>query len=148
VLNTVERSVSRRRRGETIDKFNARAEVVLEYSAYLRTVLRFREQGLHGWILPAAKIWGEDGKLYAEVDVMAISVPKPHQGPVKVELLEVSRDNSQHNQEDNRRKLDKIVHLVQNRFNRNVAIEGYFNDQLVVSWPSRDQRTRNRRRLH
>lgn len=138
VLAEVERkrSIMRKRKNESREVYKERAGRLLEYFTYLSTVLCIREQNVSGWVLPSVNILKEDGTVYTEVDVVAIHVPEPHKGPVKVELLAVSQNTSPDNKDKNRRKLNKVVQLVKNRFGRKVLVEGSFNNEQVLYWPS------------
>lgn len=135
VLSSVDKSRRRKRPREERADYDKRAERLLEYSTYLQTVLRIREGGLSGWVLPSVLLLTEDGEQYAEVDVVAVYVPKAHSGPIKIELLEVSRNDSEDNREENRRKLNKIAQRVKERFGRKVCVMGYFNNRQVIAWP-------------
>ena len=69
-------------------------------------------------------------------DVVAVYAPKPHKGPITLELHEVSRDDSPNNRDDNRRKLEnKILYRVRDRFDSKISVLGYFNRQELFRWP-------------
>lgn len=138
VLSDVRRTLAtrRRRRNETTQQYQARIDTCLEYSTYLETILRLRDQGLPGWVLPAVRFLDENEADRIEVDVCAIHAPKAHHGPVTLELHEMSRDDSQSNREHNRRKLENgMLFRVRDRFGRKIRVLGYFNEQEVLRWP-------------
>lgn len=140
VLSSVDRSRSRRRPREDALVYNERAQRLLEYSTYLQTILRLRKQNLSGWVLPAVVLITEDGKQYAEIDVIAVHVPRAHSSPVTIELLEVSVNDTPANQEEVRKRLDKVTQSVRNRFRRNVCVKGCFNGRQIVYWSSSRRR--------
>lgn len=107
---------------------------MLEYSYYLKSILQIRDNGV-GWVLPSLWLLKGDGEQEAEIDVISIYVPRPYAGPVTLELREVSSNTSIDNQENNRRKLNKILQRVKSRFGRKVRVIGFFNDNLLFEWP-------------
>lgn len=140
VLTSVDRSRARRRPREDVALYNKRAQRLLEYSTYLQTVLKLRQQNLCGWVLPSVVLLTEDGKQHAEIDVIAVYVRRAHSSPVTIDLLEVSLNSSPANQEKARKTLDKVTQTVRTRFRRNVSVGSYFNGQNIVSWPCSGRR--------
>lgn len=132
VLEGVKRAIaSRRLKGETDEAFQARKEILLEYSCYLSSVLNLR-QDRAGWVIPSTILLKENGETEAEFDVVSIYVPKAHAGPVTLEIREVSTNNSEDNREKNRKKLNIISHRVEKRFGKRVQMIGLFNDEVVT----------------
>lgn len=144
VLNEVRRflTTTRRRPGESESAFLDRKDRLLEYSNYLETVLRIREDAVVGWVLPSVWVLNESGDNHKEVDVIAVYVPKPHHSPVTIKLLEVSNNDTDENRVKNKRKLDEIAQRVRDRFGRKVHIIGLFNGREIVRWPPTRQRKR------
>lgn len=136
VLTLVNRSRGRRRPREDVSVYNERAQRLAEYSTYLQTILDLRRCSLSGWVVPSVMLHTGDGTLYTEIDVISLYVQRAHDSPVIIDLSEVSLNDSTTNQEDARRKLEKVIQCVRTRFPRNVCVGGYFNGRSIVSWPS------------
>jgi len=127
-LNSMQRH--RKRKTKNHDQ---RKDRLLEYLTYLETVLRIGEKGYIGWVLPS--VWlvsDEDRKKVAEVDVVALYVEKEFRSPIKMELLEVSTNESLDNKEENRKKLRNLAYQINSCFARKVEVMGFFNGEQVV----------------
>lgn len=124
-------SMQKRRRRKT-KNYDDRKDRLLEYLTYLETILRIGEKGYVGWVLPSVWLIKEDGENFAEVDVVALYVEKEFKIPIKIELLEVSTNESLDNKEENRRKLRNVAHQISSRFGRKVNVIGFFNGEKVV----------------
>lgn len=135
VIEMVKRSVerSRRRKGEDMLQYRQRRERFLEYSTYLGKILDIRRGSQQGWVLPCVKMLNEVGVEDAEIDVVSLTVPRTHEGPVKLELWEVSKDDSLSNRRDVEGKLEKISGLVGRRFSNKIKIVGKFNSDVLLS---------------
>jgi len=132
VLQGVGRAVkSRRLKGESDDAFQTRKEILYEYSTYLNSMLTLR-QDKSGWVIPSTTLLKENGELEAEFDVVCIYIPRSHDGPVTLEIREVSKNDSDDNREKNRRKLNHISHRVEQRFGKRVQTIGLFNGEVVT----------------
>lgn len=138
IINKVRRAVkdqyerARRRRNELESSYQERKDRMLEYSTYLDAVLYIQKKDIAGWVLPSVWILDKNGEPENEVDVITLYIPIPQGHPVKVELLEVSSNDSDENLTKNRRKLKKVAQDIKNRFGRQVQVKGYFNDHQVV----------------
>ena len=125
-------SMQKRRKRKT-NNHDDRKDRLLEYLTYLETILRIGEKGHIGWVLPS--VWlisEEDRKKVAEVDVVVLYVEKEFRSPVKIELLEVSTNDSLDNKEENRRKLRNLAYQIKSCFARKVEVTGFFNGEQVV----------------
>lgn len=125
-------SMQKRRKRKT-KNHDDRKDRLLEYLTYLETILRIGEKGYIGWVLPS--VWlisEEDRKKVAEVDVVALYVEKEFRSPIKIELLEVSTNESLDNKEENRKKLRNVAYQIKSRFARKVKVMGFFNGEQVV----------------
>lgn len=124
-------SMKKRRKG-AMKNYGDRKDRLLEYITYLETILRVAEEGYIGWVLPSVWLMKDDGKKFAEVDVIVLYARKEFTSPVRIELLEVSTNDSLDNKEENRKKLRNIAYQIKSRFGRKVEVIGLFNGEEVV----------------
>ena len=124
-------SMQKRRKRKT-KNHDDRKDRLLEYLTYLDVILRIGEKGYIGWVLPSVLFMKEDGKNFAEVDIVALYVEKEFKSPIKIKLLEVSTNKSLDNKEENRKKLRNVAYQINSRFGRKVNVIGFFNDEQIV----------------
>ena len=134
VYNEVNRiyESTRRHRNESENDYQDRKDRLLEYSTYLKTVLRIEKDAMAGWVVPSVWILKDNGEPEAEVDIIACYAPSPSGHPATLELIEVSSNDSQENEAKNRQKLKKITQDVKERFDRRVRVIGSFNGRQII----------------
>jgi HD superfamily phosphohydrolase len=108
-----------------------RRDRLLEFTAFLKEVISFQENGHLGWVVPVVRLFDENMKQKAECDVIKLYLERVGE-PINIELIEVSTDSGPDNADQNRRKLRYLAHRIQKRFPHNVKVKGFFNGNQVV----------------
>jgi len=127
ILDSIQRS--KRRKGETLEKYAQRQEKILECESYLRAILKMRSDSRVGWVLPCVKLLDESGNERNEIDCISISIRDPYKGLARLELKAVSRDTSSTKELEEQRKLEMVVHQIRERFPRGIDLVAMFNDK-------------------
>jgi len=121
----------KKRHTEEQKLYDDRRDRMLEYTAYLESVLRFTKSNIKGWVLPSVNLT-KNSKGFAEIDVVTVYLDKEFTCPVKIELFEVSNNDSIDNKEKNGKKLRNVAHQISSRFGKiTTEVSGYFNKEKI-----------------